>query len=210
MKLYGFPPSPRSWQVLAVAAHLGIPLELEFVDLPNGDQRKPEFLAINPSGRVPVLVDGDFTLWEATAILQYLAGLSANGLWPDDVRTRADIMRWQSWAIAHWDKEACEPLLFEQFVKQILNAAPPDEGIVATATEQFKKCARILEAHLAKQPNWVGNSITLADFSLAAPLFYADRGGLPLTEFPRLREWFGRVSSLPCWTDTAPKFAAAA
>jgi glutathione S-transferase len=73
MKLYGFPPSPRTWQVLAVAAHLGTPLELEFVDLPNGDQRNPEFLAINPTGRVPALVDGDFKLWESTAITQFAA-----------------------------------------------------------------------------------------------------------------------------------------
>ncbi len=210
MKLYGFPPSPRTWQVLAVAAHFGIPLELEFIDLPNGAQRKPEFLAINPTGRVPALVDDDFKLWESTAILQYIAGQKPNTLWPDDMRTRADIMRWQSWAIAHWDRDACEPLLFERLVKQILNAGPPDEAVVAAATEQFNKCAGILDAHLAKQPYLVGNGLTLADFSVAAPLFYSDRAGLPLAEFPKLREWFGRVSSLTCWKQTAPQFAAAA
>ncbi len=78
------------------------------------------------------------------------------------------------------------------------------------ATEQFEKCARVLEAHLSKQPYLVGNGITLADFSLAAPLFYADRGGFPLADFPKTREWFGRVSSLPCWKDTAPQLPAAA
>jgi glutathione S-transferase len=210
MKLYGFPPSPRTWQVLAVAAHLGTPLELEFVDLPNGDQRNPEFLAINPTGRVPALVDGDFKLWESTAITQYIAGQKTNTLWPDDVRTRADIMRWQSWGIAHWDRDACEPLLFERVVKQILNAGPPDEALVADATQQFKNSAGVLDAHLAKQPYLVENSVTLADFSVAAPLFYSDRAGFPLAEFPNLREWFGRVSSLACWKQTAPQFAAAA
>ncbi len=112
--------------------------------------------------------------------------------------------------MAHWDRDACEPLIFERLVKHILNAGPPDEAIVATATEQFKKCAGVLDAHLAKQAYLVGNSVTLADFSAAAPLFYSDRGGFPLAEFPKLREWFGRVSSLACWKQTAPQFAAAA
>ena len=74
MKLYGrFPPSPNTWKVRAVAAHLGIPLEIEFVDLTKGASRTPEYLALNPTGRTPTLVDGDFVLWKSKAIMQYLA-----------------------------------------------------------------------------------------------------------------------------------------
>jgi glutathione S-transferase len=73
MKLYGFPPSPNTRKVQAVAAHLQIPLELEFVNLPKGETRTAEFILLNPGGRTPVLVDGDFTLWESNAIMQYLA-----------------------------------------------------------------------------------------------------------------------------------------
>ncbi len=210
MKLYGFPPSPNTWKVRAVAAYLGIPLDIQFVDLTKGDQHKPDYLALNPNGRTPVLVDGDFKLWESTAILHYLVAQKPNALVPQDGRGRADVIRWQSWALAHWNKEACEPLLFQRLVKQILNAGPPDEVVVAAATEQFEKCARVLEAHLSNQSYLVGNGITLADFSVAASLFYADRGGFPLAEFPKTREWFGRVSSLACWKDTAPQLAAAA
>ena len=97
MKLYGFPPSPNTWKVRAVAHHLGIPLEFSFVDLSKGEQRKPDYLAINPSGRTPTLVDGDFILPESNAIMQYLAGEKPNSLWPDDARARADITRWQCW-----------------------------------------------------------------------------------------------------------------
>ena len=84
MKLYGFPPSPNTWKVRALAAHLGVPLELEFVDLSKGAQYMPAYLALSPSGRTPTLVDGDFKLWESNAILQYIAGKSANSLWPND------------------------------------------------------------------------------------------------------------------------------
>src|SRR5262245_60596926 len=73
MKLYGFPPSPNTWKVRAVAAHLGLPLELHLVDITKGGQRAPNYLALNPTGRTPTLVDGDLALWESTAIMQYLA-----------------------------------------------------------------------------------------------------------------------------------------
>src|SRR5688500_2546204 len=110
MKLYGFPASDNTWKVRAFAAQLGQGLAFEFVDLTKGQSRTPEFLALNPPGRTPVLVDGDFALWESNAIMQYLASQKPNSLWPDDVRVRADIMRWMSWQLAHWGKEGCEPL----------------------------------------------------------------------------------------------------
>ena len=64
MKLYGFPASPNTWKVRALAAQLKMPLEFELVDLLKGAQQTAAFLAINPTGRTPVLVDGDFKLWE--------------------------------------------------------------------------------------------------------------------------------------------------
>jgi glutathione S-transferase len=210
MKLYAFPPSPNTWKVRAVAAHLGIPLEMEFVDLFKGASHLPGYLAINPTGRTPSLVDGDFKLGEATAIMQYIASQKPNALWPDNARTRADIMRWQSWSIAHWGKEACEPLLFQRLVKQLVNMGPPDEAVVAKGVECFNKEAAVLEAHLKTHPYLVGKEITLADFSVAAPLFYADRASFPLATYPHIREWFGRVSALPCWRETAPQPTAAA
>jgi glutathione S-transferase len=122
MKLYGFPPSPDTWKVRAVAAHLEIPLDFEFVDLTKGQSHTPEYLALNPNGRTPTLVDGDLRLWESTAIMQYLASQKPGSLWPDDARAHGDITRWQSWQLAHWSKDGCEPLLFERLVKQILPA----------------------------------------------------------------------------------------
>lgn len=210
MKLYGFPPSPRTWQARAVAAHLGIPLEFELVDLTKGAQHAPSYRALNPTGRAPTLVDGDFMLWETAAITQYLASQRPNTLWPEDARIRADIMRWQSWQIAHWSGNACVPLLVERLVKQIINAGPPNEAVVARALDCFHREAKVLEAHLAKQPYLVGTALTLADFAVAAPLFYAERAGLPLADYPKLGEWFGRVAALPCWKETAPQFPAAA
>ena len=208
MKLYGFPRSPNTWKVRAVAAQLDIPLELELVDLTK--PRTADYLAINPTGRTPTLVDGDFILWESNAIMQYVASRSANALWPDNARARADISRWQFWQLAHFSSEACIPLIFNRLVKKILNLGPPDEAALAKGTECFNRDARMLDAHLAKHPYLVGNALTLADFTVAAPLFYAKEAELPIAPYASLRDWFGRVSALPAWRDTAPQRPAAA
>jgi glutathione S-transferase len=210
MKLYGFAPSPNTWKVRAVAAHLGIALDYEEVDLTKGGSRAPGYLAINPTGRTPALVDGDFKLWESTAIMQYLASQKPNSLWPDSARARADIMRWQSWQLMHWSNQGCDPLLFNRLVKKILNLGPPDEAEIAKAIECFNREAAVLEAHLGKQPYLTGKDITLADFSVASPLFHTQAADYPLAPYKKIQEWFGRVSALPCWHQTAPQFAAAA
>src|SRR5579862_4730772 len=131
MKLYGFPPSPNTWKVRAIANYLHIPLELELVDLTKGGQRAPAYLALNPTGRTPTLVDGDFTLSESNAIMTYIAGRKPNALWPTDPRTRADIARWLFWQLGHWGADACVPLTFQRLVKKILNLGPPDAAVVA-------------------------------------------------------------------------------
>ncbi|HEX2539155.1 MAG TPA: glutathione S-transferase family protein, partial [Pseudolabrys sp.] len=107
-------------------------------------------------------------------------------------------------------KESCVPLVFERIVKQILGAGPPDEAAIKRALENFARDAKMLEAHLAKQPYLVGSALTLADFSVAGPLLYHERAGIPLGDYPTLRDWFGRVTGLPCWKETAPQFSAAA
>lgn len=208
MKLYGFPPSPNTWKVRAVAAHLGLPIEFELVDLTK--PRVPDYLALNPTGRTPTLVDGDFVLWESNAIMQYLASRAPNALWPDDARGRADIARWQSWQLMHWSKEACQPLTFQRLVKKILNLGPPDDAEVARGTEAFHREARVPDAHLSKHPYLVGDKLTLADFAVAAPLFYSKEAEMPVAPYAHLRDWFARVSALPAWRDTAPARPAAA
>ena len=210
MKLYGLPASPNTWKVLAVAAHLGLPLEVVVVDLGRGEQRGPDYLALNPTGRTPTLVDGDFVLWESTAIMQYLASLKPNALWPKESKAQADAMRWLSWSLQHWGPSACEPLLFERFVKAVFNMGPPDGAVVARAIETLHREAAVLDGHLSSRRYLVGDDLTLADFSVAAPLVYASHAEFPLAGYPHLREWSARILALPAWRETAPTPVAAA
>ena len=150
MKLYGFPPSPNTWKVRAVAAHLGIPLELEFVDLTKGGSHSPDYLALNPSGRTPTLVDGDFKLWESTAIMQYLASQKPNSLWPDNARTRADIMRWQSWAARALEQGGLRAAGVQPAGEEAHQPRPARRGRRGQGLQCFHKDTKVLDAHLAQ------------------------------------------------------------
>lgn len=210
MKLYGFPASPNTWKVRALTSYLKMPIEFEFIDLLKGEQHSSAFHALNPTGRTPVLVDGDFNLWESNAILQYLASKSTTPLYPSDACGRADISRWLCWDLAHWGAQACQPLIFEHLVKKFANLGPADAASVAKGTEAFHKEAKMLDVHLARQTYLVGNALTIADFAVAAPLFHAKQAELPLGPYGHLHGWFERVSALPCWSETAPEMRAAA
>lgn len=209
MKLYCFPPSPNSWKVLAVAHHIGMPLEIAIVDLAKGEQRKPEYLALNPTGRTPTLVDDGFALWESSAIMQYLADKKKAPLWPDDARTRADITRWESWHGQHWSRSVT-PFLFENLVKAVMKMGPPDANVLAQTEPMFHREAAVLDQHLARHEWLVGETMTLADFIVVAPLFHAEPAKLPLAEYANIKGWFARLAALPAWRETAPKLPAAA
>jgi glutathione S-transferase len=204
MKLYGFPPSPNTWKVRAVAYQIDIPLEFEIVDLTKGAQRQPQYLALNPTGRTPTLLDDDFKLWESAAIMQYLAAKRKTPLWPEDAKSRADIMRWQSWHLQHWSA-AVTPFIFENMVKAIMKLGEPDPKALAQAAERLHQEAAVLDDHLARHRYLVGDALTLADFTALAPLLYAETAKMPLEKYGNIKRWLEAQAALPAWRETAPK-----
>src|SRR5262249_44637325 len=163
----------------AAAHQMAVPLELETVDLTKGAQRQPQYLALNPTGRTPTLIDGDVKLWESCAIMQYLASKQKTSLWPDDPAARADIMRWQSWHLQHWGPTV-NTFIFENLVKSIMRMGEPDQKALAQAAERLQPEAAVLDAHLGRHPYLVNDALTLADFTVVAPLFYAEPAQTPL------------------------------
>jgi glutathione S-transferase len=204
MKLYYHPNSPNCVDVLATANHLGLQLDLQLVDLLKGAQKDPAYLGINPNGRVPTLVDGDFILWESNAIMQYLASKKPNHpAWPADEKIRADIARWQFWQAFHWTR-ATGTLVWENMVKRFLNAAGPDPAKIKEAEELFHALAAVLDGHLKIRQYLVGAAATLADFSVAAPLIYSQPARFPLDEYANIRAWYGRIGELDSWKKALP------
>lgn len=103
LKLYATPLSANGRKVLAVSRHLGLNPEIHDIDVYRGEGRSPEYLAVNPSGKIPTLIDGEFVLFESNAILLYLAeARGANRLWSSESRQRSRIAQWLFWESAHW------------------------------------------------------------------------------------------------------------
>ena len=159
----------------------GVPLELEFVDLTKGAHtRTAAYLALNPTGRTPALVDGDFKLWESQAIMQYFAGKSANALWPNDARTRADITRWQCWMLAHWGARAWAPLLFRALGQENSQSRSARRGGHRQGHGSLQQRGQDAGRPSGQAEYLVGDMLTVADFAVAAPMFYAQQAEMPL------------------------------
>jgi glutathione S-transferase len=193
MKLYDFAFSPNCRKVRALAYELGIELEFVTVDLPKGAQRSPTFLAINPNGRVPVLVDGDLVLWESTAILWYLADKAGSTLVPTAPRARAEVDRWLSWQLAHLGP-AMSKVAFERIVKKVTGQGTPDEAAIAAGAAEFAKLTAILDDALAGR-EYLAGALSIADFALASHFSLAATAGLDLGPYARVNAWLSRVLS---------------
>jgi len=178
-----------------------MPYTLKHVDYFTGAHKKPEFLAINPNGAVPALVDGDFALSESNAILQYAADLvGSDKHYPKDLKQRADINRWLLWESSTWFP-SCYTYLVEYVVKPLLNARP-DETIIEKETPNWHRLAGILDARLAKSKWLSGDTVTIADIAVAAPMHVHKSQRLPLDDHPNLKRWMADVEQLPCWQKT--------
>lgn len=205
MKLYTFPASSNARKVEMAAVLLGVELEREVVDLAKGKQRLPDFLAINPAGKVPVLADGDFFLPESNAIMAYLADTKpGNTLYPADIRARAEVNRWLFWQSQHYGPPI-GGLNFEHFIKQRFGGGEPDAGQVKRHEEAVRQAAAVLDTQLAHR-QWVcGSNITLADLAIATPLMYIELAKIPVESFANIQRWFGAVRELDAWKKTEPQ-----
>jgi glutathione S-transferase len=208
MKLYVIPGAPNCRRAEAVVHHLNAGVVIEALDPRSGALRGEDFLAKNPNGLVPVLVDGDFTLWESHAIMLYLANRhAAADLYPTDPRARADVDRWMAWSLAHFNR-AVGMVVWELVAKPFFGLGEPDMDLVAPGIEAFHRVAPILEARLTETGAFVGGSgVTLADYSLATFEAYWRAAKLPLDPYPAIRAWGERLGKLEAWRKSAPRRA---
>jgi len=204
MKLYLNKLSPNVRRVRLTAAVLGLELEEQSIDFAKGEHKAPAYIAINPNGAVPTLVDGEFVLTESRAIMQYLAAKKPeSGLLPGDEAQRADVTRWQFWDASHFSPNVGS-ITFEKLIKPMMGIGEPDMGKITDALVAFRRFAAVLDKRLDGRKFVVGDALTVADLTLASTLMYSKQTELPLAEFPHIDTWFGRVSALEAWTRTNP------
>ena len=201
MKLY-YSDILSSHRACAVARYVNAPVEYVYLDFAKGEHQKPAYLAINPNGKVPTLVKGERITWEADAVICRLSDDMGADLWPHDTR-QMDIVRWFSWNAQHFTR-AGGTLYFENIVKRRFGIGPPDADVVDEAIRDFRRWAAVLDGHLADRTWLVGDSITVADFSVAMVLPYADEAKLPLGDFANMRRWHDRLNEIEIWRDPFP------
>lgn len=195
MKLYGFA-ATRSIRVLWALNELNAEFEFVPVNILAGEHHRPEFLRINPAGKVPALVDGDVVLTESAAIVMYLAEkYPGRGLLPADPKQLAQAYRWVMFAMTE----------LEQPLWRITRHTwlyPEEQRIPAeipVASQEFIAMATILDSHMAGRQFIVGDTVTIADCVTAYLMDWANEYHL-IDEHPRLRTYLDRMYARP----TAP------
>lgn len=203
LTLHAFPPSPRAFKVLVALHQLEIPYDLKIVNLIKGDQNKPEHKALNPNGRMPVIDDGGFVLWESNAILEYLASKKPQaGLLPDDPKARANVTKWMFWESAHWDP-ACAVFAYERFVKTLFGRDAPDSKEIERGEQSMGRLGPVLDGALGEHRYVAGDRLSLADIALGSSLVMAEAGQLPIESYRNIQRWKADIANLPGWKKAA-------
>jgi len=170
----------------------GIPYDLRKIDIVKGEHRTPEFLAINPNGRLPVIVDGDFVLFESLAITMYLAKKhSAGKLYPATLEGEARTWQWSLWAVTEVDRGVNIWSLHAVRLPEAERDAARREEALKVLVAPFK----VLDAAVSKQPYLLGDEFTVADLNVAAVISRAV--DMDLSASPNIKAWLTRCLDRP-------------
>lgn len=203
MKLYYFE-TPNSRKPCSVARYLDLPVEMIRVDLQAGAHKSPEMLALNPNGKLPVLVDDETSIWESNAIMLHMAQKAGSALWPSSPPAQVDVLKWLSWDMAHLSRHG-GALLFENLIKSAFKIGEPDADAVAEATGFFKQSAAVLNDHLRGRSFISTDQLTLADFSVASMLSMAEPGRFPMEDFEQINRWYEEMMEIAAMAEPWPK-----
>ncbi len=209
LKIYATPLSANGRKVLAVSRHLGLNLEIHEVNVYRGEGRTLQYLAINPAGKIPTLVDDEFVLSESNAILLYLAEAhGANRLWSSESKQRSRIAQWLFWEAAHW-----QPVLIA-FLSELVGHRLLPERIPAPKHSPdwsgalVQPVLKTLEAALSAEAFLGGAEVSIADFAVAGMTTYFRAAAFPFQRFPKIADWCRRIESFESWRGTlAPLWA---
>lgn len=190
LRLLRHPISGHSHRVELYLSLLGLPYQLEHVDLMKGQHKQPEFLALNAFGQVPVLRDGELTLADSNALLVYLGEKYDTDarFYPRTPEGKAAVQRWLSIAAG---QIAYGPATARRV--KLLGAKDNYEQALGVTERTFAT----LEAELSQRSFLVGEQASVADIALYAYVARAPEGGVSLEKYPALRAWLGRIEALP-------------
>ena len=192
IKLYGISTS-RAGRCVWALEEIGLAYEQIPIHFNDGGARRPEYLAINPNGRIPTLVDGDLVLYESMAINHYLADRYDGGLRPDDEIARAKAVMWSFWGTNEIEN-LLRPLLRNRL---FLPETDRDPALADRAESALARPLDILDDTLGGNDFLLGSSITVADLNVSHGLFWLPAAGIRIETRPHLASWLERLAERP-------------
>jgi glutathione S-transferase len=191
LKIYGIART-RAFRTLWMAEELGLDYEHIVIETGPAGARQPDYLAVNPNGRLPAIDDDGFIMWESLAINIYLAKKHAAGsLYPATPQGEAKVAQWSLWAANEIERATN----VWSFHAERLPAAERDPKIAAAAIELLAPPFRVLDRTLADQPYLLGGAFTVADLNVAAVALRSI--AMDLSATPRYRDWLQRCYDRP-------------
>lgn len=190
--LYEFSSSGNCYKLRLAMAQLGIPFQRIEKDITRGETRTADFLAINPNGRIPVLVTPDNkVLPESNAALWYLARDSK--LMPEDAFQQAQVLQWM-----FFEQYNHEPnIATSRYWIHVLGEKEKYAEALAEKQQKGHDALRVMESHLSGRDFFVGSDYSIADIALYAYTHVAGQGGFSLEDYPAIRAWLKRVEQQP-------------
>lgn len=191
LRLYDFLESGNGYKVRLLLNQLAIPYERIELDILQGETRTPEYLRINPNGRIPVLVleDGN-TLAESNAILFYLA--EGTEFLPTDRLSRARVLQWM-----FFEQYSHEPYIAVLRFWAFSGVSAQHAAEIPDKRRRGEAALAVMDEHLKRRDFLVDDSYSIADIALYAYTHVADEGGFDLGRTPAVQRWIDRVSARP-------------
>jgi glutathione S-transferase len=202
MKLYRFPGSTACRPVELLCAEAGIEYETEVVDLTTGKQYEAPYTAINPTGVVPTLVDGDLVLGESSAILKYLADKVNSPAYPKDLKKRAKVNEMLDWWNSGFYREYGYHFVYPQTLQNVkLDSEQSTKDLVARGRNNATRLLGVVERNFLGDGRrfLCGNEYTIADAFAAGILPIGDWIGQSFADFPNVQRWLDNVKARPSW-----------
>lgn len=192
LTVFGMRSSGNCYKLQLLLEHLARPYRWVEVDVAAGETRRPEFLRLNPNGKVPLLqLDSGTTLAESNAILGYLA--EGSDYLPRDSWSRAKVHEW-----LFFEQYSHEPAIaVARYIRRFLPADHPRRRELPRLLERGHQALRVMDGHLASQTFFAGTRYSIADMALYAYTHCAADGGFQLEYYPAVQRWLARVAAQP-------------
>lgn len=205
LKIYGSKISFPADKTLFVANYLNLDYEFIELNMMKAEHKAPEYLKINPFGKVPGLDDNGFTLFESNTMIRYLAQKAKSDLYPEDFKERILVDQWLDFVTNHIHQSIARIAFNRMFARNMPNMEY-DEKSVAFGEEMLSKFLPVIEKRIKSQGNLVTSKLSLADFSLFASLEPCNAAEVDLSKYPSLCEWRNEMREQDWYTDVYSSF----